>query len=208
MRLAISKGLVIAVAMASWLAPAVQAATTVYTDRAAFDLATGANLTLEDFNDRSLDGFTLTSNSAQIIRNSTLRDRPTAAGATTTYNFGSGISAFGADFDLSPGGSGNGLRFVLSTGEIVSQELSAPYVGFWGFVSDTFFTSVRVEAGSGPGIAETHNVDNFSFGIADPVAPIPLPAGLPLLFSALLAAFGWRFLGRRSFAQTVNRLAD
>lgn len=180
---------------------AASAATTIYTDRASFDLATGGNLSFEDFNDQSLDGFSGTSDAA-FFSNGGVRDRPTPGGATTTFTFGGGgITAFGADYDLSPGGNGNGLRFVLDGNEVVSQELSAPYTGFWGFVSDTFFTTVRVEAGSGPGRAETHTFDNLSFGIAQPVAPVPLPAGLPLLLTALAGALG---LSRWSRGRNVS----
>ena len=177
------------------------AATTIYTDRASFDLATGGNLSFEDFNDQSLDGFGATSDAAFFF-NGGVRDRPTPNGATTTFTFGGGgVTAFGADYDLSPGGSGTGLRFVLDGNEVVSQEIAAPYTGFWGFVSDTFFTTVRVEAGSGPGIAETHDFDNLSFGVAQPVAPVPLPAGLPLLLAAMAGAFG---LSRWTRGQNVS----
>lgn len=176
------------------------AATTVYTDRAAFDLATGGSLSFDDLNDASFNGFSIQSDAGFVQANTRWRDRPTPNGATTTFTFGSGITAFGGDYDLSPGGNGNGLRFVLDGTEIVSQEISAPYVGFWGFVSDTFFTSVQVQAGSGPGRAETHNFDNFSFGVAATVAPIPVPAGLPMLLAALLGAFGLRRWQKRDTA--------
>jgi len=152
---------------------AVSAATTIYNDFTAFELATGAGL------------------------GGQLRARPTRAGTTLTYNFTSPITAFGGDFDLSPGGDGNGLRFVLDGSEIVSEEIGAPYVGFWGFVSDVSFTTLVVQAGSDPGIAETHLFDNLSFGVASP-APIPLPAGFPLLLTALLGFFGMRHVGRRA----------
>ena len=171
------------------------AATTVYTDRAAFDLATGAGLSFEGFSDASFDGFTLTpANAGGGVTNGQFIDRPTPGnnGVSTTFVFDSPITAFGANYDLSPGGSGNGLRFVLDGNEIVAQEISAPFDGFFGFVSDTSFSSLIVEAGSGPGRAETHFFDGLSFGIAAPVAPVPVPASLPMLLLALAAAFGWR----------------
>lgn len=179
------------------------AATTIYTDRAAFDIATGGSLNFEDFSDTTFENVAISSD-AGFVTSGIFRDRPTPGSFfqsrdTTTYTFNSPTTAFGGDFDLSPGGNGNGLRFVLSNGEIVSEEIGAPYDGFWGFVSDLSFTSVTVQAGSGSGRAETHNFDNFSFGLAQPVAPVPVPAGLPLLLTGLLAFVGWRrWMGRKA----------
>lgn len=172
----------------------VSAATTIYTDRAAFDLATGGSLSFDDLSDASFNGFSVQSDAGFIQGGQRLRDRPTPGvnGASTTFTFNSPITAFGGDYDLSPGGAGTGLRFVLDGNEIIPQEISGTYSGFWGFVSDTFFTSVEVRAGSGSGIAETHTFDNFSFGVAATVAPIPVPASLPLLLTALLSVLGWR----------------
>ena len=182
-----------------WHGSAVSAATTIYNDFTAFELATGAGLNFEEFDDLTFENVALTTNEAgsAFLTGGQLRARPTRAGTTLTYNFTSPITAFGGDFDLSPGGDGNGLRFVLDGSEIVSEEIGAPYVGFWGFVSDVSFTTLVVQAGSDPGIAETHLFDNLSFGVASP-APIPLPAGFPLLLSALLGFFGMRHVGRRA----------
>jgi hypothetical protein len=181
-----------------------KAATTIYTDRAAFDIATGGSLNFEDFSDTSFQNVAISSDAGEVT-NGLFYDRPTPdrgrnAGDITTYTFTSSTTAFGGDFDLSPRGNGNGLRFVLDSGEIVSEEIGAPYQGFWGFVSDLSFTSVTVEAGSGSGRAETHTFDNFSFGFAAPVAPVPVPAGLPLLLSALLGFVGLRHGRRRRTA--------
>ncbi len=181
-------------------APGAQAATTIYTDRAAFDLATGGSLSFEDFSSGNASGAGFTTTNAFVNGAGQLRGRPTIFGSDVTYSFGSAITAFGGDFDTSPGGSGIGLRFTLDTGEVVSQELSAPYTGFWGFVADTSFSSVVASGGSGPGFAETHTMDNFSFGVAAPVAPVPVPAGLPMLLAALAAAFGLRQMQLRTSA--------
>jgi hypothetical protein len=179
------------------------AATTIYTDRAAFDLATGGGLNFEDFSDATFDDTTITTNApgSVFLTGGQLRARPTPValgGSNLQFAFNSPTTAFGGDFDLSPGGSGNGLRFVLDGNEIVSQEIGAPFTGFFGFVSDLSFSTVTVESGVGPGIAETHLIDNLSFGLAAPVAPIPLPAGLPLLLSGLLAFFGLRQWSRKT----------
>ena len=181
------------------------AATTIYTDRAAFDLATGGSLDFEDFSDATIENVTLSTNApgSVFLTDGQLRARPTPAalgGTNLEFGFASPITAFGGDFDLSPAGNGNGLRFVLDGTEIVSQEIGAPFDGFFGFVSDLSFTTITVESGSGPGIAETHLIDNLSFGLAAPVAPIPLPAGLPLLLSGLLGFFGLRHWSRKSAA--------
>ena len=196
--LRVSCGVLLALAVE---AGGTMAATTIYTDRAAFDIATGGSLNFEDFSDATYENIAIASD-AGFVTNGFFRDRPTPgrgnnAGDRTTYTFNTATTAFGGDFDLSPRGNGNGLRFVLDGSEIVSQEIGAPYTGFWGFVSDLSFTSVTVEAGSGSGRAETHNFDNFSFGLAAPVAPVPLPAGLLLMLSALFGFFGLRQWSRR-----------
>lgn len=180
------------------------AATTIYTDRAAFDIATGGSLSFEDFSDAAFNNLTIQTD-AGFVANGLFNDRPTPdtatqTGARTTFDFGTSINAFGANYDLSPNGAGNGLRFVLGTGEIVSSEISAPYTGFWGFVSDLTFTTLTVGAGSGAGVAETHNFDSLSYGIAQPVAPVPVPAGLPLLVTAILGFVGFGRWARRSHA--------
>ena len=191
-------GLLTAVAcLFSVYATAASAATAIYNDFASFELASGGALQFDDFSDTSFNGVSITTNQAgsAFLTGGQLRGRPTPAGTTLTFTFDSPITAFGGDYDLGPGGNGTGLRFVLDGNEIVSEELGAPYVGFWGFVSDLSFTTVTVEAGSGPGIAETHLFDNLTYSFALP-APVPLPAGLVLLLSALCSFAGLRRIKR------------
>lgn len=178
------------------------AATTIFTDRTAFDIATGGSLTFEDFNDGVLDGVGVATDAGGVV-NGVWRDRPTTAGASTTFTFGGGITSFGADFDLSPGGAGTGLRFTLDGNEVVAEEVIGTYSGFFGFISDASFSTILVESGSSigvpngfVGVAETHTFDNLSFGTPVTLAPVPLPAGLSLILAALGAVFGLRLLGR------------
>lgn len=194
----VQKTLLTAVAVGLF-ASATHAATSVYTDRAAFDLATGGTLAFDDFSSGSTTNanFSVTGNGVFVTNDGELRGRPTIRGSDMTYTFSSPISAFGGDFDTSPGGNGIGLRFTLGSGEVVSEELSAPYDNFWGFVADTTFTTLTISGGSGFGFAETHTFDNFSFGIAAPLAPVPLPASLPLLFAAVAGLFGVQRWSRR-----------
>lgn len=175
------------------------AATTVYTDRAAFDLATGGSLSFEDFSSGSTTtaNFSVSGTGVFVTNGGALRGRPTINGNNMTYTFASPITAFGGDFDTSPGGSGIGLRFTLGSGEVVSEELSAPYNNFWGFVADTAFSTLTVSGGSGFGFAETHTFDNFSFGVAAPLAPVPLPASLSLMLASIGAIGGLRILRQR-----------
>ncbi|MBB5722000.1 hypothetical protein FHS72_001624 [Loktanella ponticola] len=195
----ISSGILLALAID---AGAAAAATTIYTDRAAYDIATGGSLNFEDFSDASFQNMSISSDAGFVTNSGVFRDSPSVGlfgiGAnTTTYSFSTATTAFGGDFDLALGGTGTGLQFTLSNGEIVSQEINAPYDGFWGFVSDLSFASLTVSTGSQSGRAETHTLDNLSFGLAAPIAPVPLPAGLPLLLSALLGFFGLRRWSRR-----------
>lgn len=166
-----------------------QAATTFYTDRAAFEAATQP-LTVEDFaNGAFAPGLSVTTSDGRRLGGAGVwRDRPTPAGATTTWSFATAVTAFGADFDLSPAGSGTGLRFTLDGTQELATQLWEIAPSFFGFITDSPFSSVRISSGdlSVFGIAETHNMDNLSFGDALVVpSTVPLPAGLPLLLAAL-----------------------
>ncbi|MEJ6398108.1 VPLPA-CTERM sorting domain-containing protein [Yoonia sp. 208BN28-4] len=168
------------------------AATTFYTDRAAFDAATNP-LVVEDFADTTLVTGLSVATSVGQAQDGIWRDRPTPVGAQTTWSFAAPVTAFGADFDLSPGGQGTGLKFLLNGTTLLSQELQNFTPTFFGFISDDPFGSLLIQAGTAPVfyIAETHDMDNLSFGnvLAPPVAPVPLPAAVWMLLAGLGAVF-------------------
>lgn len=69
-------------------------------------------------------------------------------------------TAFGGDFDLTPGGNGGGLAFVItfadSTTAVVWGAVNYPS-GFWGIVSDTTIDSVQTISNDLTGNGESFN---------------------------------------------------
>lgn len=179
----------------------VPAATTFYTDRAAFEAVTNP-LSVEDFADAALVAGLSVVTSVGQTQTGFWRDRPTPAGAQTQWSFAAPVTAFGADFDLSPAGSGTGLQFLLDGTTLLTQSLVTFTPTFFGFTSDVPFSSVVIQSAVAPTnfLAETHNMDNLSFGtvLAPPVAPVPLPAAVWMLLAALVGVFGFKRLGAKS----------
>ncbi len=128
----------------------------------------------------------------------------------TTWTFAEAISYWGADFNLEiPGGPGSGLQIILDwdggTGGTWLNEISRNTGGpsylhyeFWGFFSDTAFTSLTVMAGTqlsptpdGSVVkSEFHGMQNMRYE-----SEVPEPTTM-LLFGAGL--IGLASLRRRS----------
>ncbi|MDZ4094472.1 MAG: VPLPA-CTERM sorting domain-containing protein [Paracoccaceae bacterium] len=192
-------------------------AATVYTDRAIFEAAITVDLT-EDFETLGTttagfsgpivlpSGITAQSNSNElfVVAPNQSTNPTTAIGSnfpiTDSLDFllGGLFGAFGVDlFQNDRGGTqtGAGWQFditLLNAGAIVGvfTSIVAPNGGsFFGVTSDSLFDSVSIFAAS-PGLFEV--ADNVTLG--NSVASVPLPAGLPLILSALA---GLGFVGRR-----------
>ena len=71
-------------------------------------------------------------------------------------------TAFGANFDLTPGGNGGGLAFLItfedSTTEVIWSAVGYPG-GFWGITSDTTIASVQTFSNSLTGNGESFNYE-------------------------------------------------
>jgi len=165
---------------AALAATSANAAVTVYSEEGAFQTALGARST-EDFSNLTLvTGLTFVS-SAGNISGGRFNDVVSLAGSnttSTTFSFASGTKGFGGSFSLSPGGFGQGLAFFINgTDEVTGiDELD----GFYGFVSGTPFTSVRITgAFLLEGIQETYTLDNLQFGAS--VVPEPMTWAMMIL---------------------------
>ena len=102
------------------------------------------------------------------------------------FEFPQPITAFGGDFSslssLMVTGSFDGTSMTLSIPDAIGGS-----EGFFGLIGDTAFSSISFSTDKGvfvfpegpPVGGETFNLDDFT------IAPIPLPAGLPLLLGAL-----------------------
>lgn len=112
-----------------------------------------------------------------------------------TFDFPLPVTAFGGDFSSVSSllvGSFDGTSMTLSISDALAGD-----AGFFGVVSDDTFSSISfsTEAGQiffpgGPPVGgETFNLDNFTIAPIT-IAPIPLPASLPLLVGALVVLGG------------------
>ncbi len=180
------KSLVVAAVSAVVLSSAAHASFITFTDRAAWELAVGGSFAQESFDDAVLSGFSLEevgTGHSSGISDGVYHDRTVLDGTYTNYHFNSMINAFGANWDLTPGGAGQGLRLFLG-GELVTPQIENTFSGgFFGVVSTTSFNLVTVRSGSFPGVAETHNVDNvvFTSAVPEPESYALMLAGLGLM---------------------------
>ncbi len=177
------KSLVTALVTAVVVSSTAHASFITFTDRAAWETAVAGSFSEESFSSATPTGFTITpighttSISGGVFHDRTVRDT-----SFTNYVFGSQITAFGANWDLGPGGAGQGLQ-LFADGQLVTPQIANTYTGeFFGLVSTTAFSLVSVHSGSFPGLAETHNVDNVVF---HNVSAVPEPESYALMLAGL-----------------------
>ena len=145
------------VAITRWAAIGSAATITVYTDKVAWQDALGAPCLTEDFADTLLNvGVSYISTESghinpeqecyQDVLASQSQNEP-----MTVWTFVPPIAAYGGDWTLGgPGGSGNSLLVYIADDSLYVGTIPNSFDGeFWGFISDTAFSSVRVVGGSG-----------------------------------------------------------
>ncbi len=180
------KSLFTAAVAAFVLSSAANASYITFTDRLAWEAAVGGTFSEETFSSGSTTGFTINevgSGHSTGISGGVYHDRTVLDTAYTNYNFNSLITAFGANWDLTPGGAGQGLQLYIGN-ELVAPQIANTYTGgFFGVVSTTAFSFVSVHSGSFSGSAETHDVDNlvFTSAVPEPESYALMLAGLGLM---------------------------
>jgi hypothetical protein len=177
------------------IAPAASAQFTVYTDRTAFLTAVGGAATTETFDAGAITvpGLTVDGGSFASGR---FNDRLEPGVVTRLFSFAApgGVTAFGANFDLTPGGAGIGIAFVstlLGGGTLaVGTEVPRLYSGqFFGFTSAAAFTSIELVGGTQAFGVETYNLDDLTFAAA-PTSTVPEPGTVVLLATGLVTLAG------------------
>jgi hypothetical protein len=173
-----------------------QAATTAYTDESAWSSAVYGNFIVEDFEDEIL-------NPGVSISGETHMDDGTISGTLirgqgfdATVSFESGIYSFGGEWNLSQLGTlGDGIEATITLlgggAEVISVEIPNTMTGgFWGFVSDTAFADVILNAGTqGSTYHQRYTLDNMVYSSL-PTA-VPVPAAIWLFGAGLLGFIGY-----------------
>jgi hypothetical protein len=179
------------------------AATTFYTNRAAFNMAV-SGLTFESFEYANLPvpfesyafpGFTLSETNGinlvtDVIHNSYFGNYPVTDGINAVwyddnsnsigyFKFNSGIKAFGIDVTT------DAINTMTVGGDVsYSFGLLANTPQFFGVISTDYFANVTFSASGGPLVG----FDSLSFG----EGVVPIPGAVWLLGSGLLGLGGWR----------------
>ena len=182
---------------------------TVYTDRSSWESALSGNYTEEDFSDTNLNpGLSIVGDVGFVSPgNQAWWDRVTRAGnETSTFSFSPSIIAFGGYWDLAgQAGPGQGIELTLpglSGVPLLSVDRTFSG-GFWGFISDTAFTDVTLQAWNQAGVAETFEFKNLVYSGTPTVDPIPEPATLLLVGTGLGGFLLWR--ARQRSSQKANK---
>ncbi len=156
--------------IACWATTVSSATITIYTDKLEWQNVLAGEFLTEDFADTLLNpGVSFVSNESghinpqlecyQDVLASQSQNEP-----MTIWTFVPRIVAYGGDWTLGgPGGSGNSLAVYIEDDSLYVGFISNSYNGeFWGFISDTPFSSVRLVGG--PGTNQQHYcLDNMVY---------------------------------------------
>lgn len=173
-------------------AATVNATTIVYTDKTTWENALGGQFLTEDFADAQLNaGVSFVSSESghvnpaqecyQDVLTSTSQNEP-----ATTWDFTPEITAYGGNWTLGgPGGSGNNLLvYIVGVSSAVGSISNSYNGGFWGFISDTPFTSVKLIGGRGTN-QQHYSLDDMVY------SPVPEPGTFLLLSAGLICFLAW-----------------
>ncbi len=148
---------------------------TIYTDKTQWQTALAGLYMTEEFSDSQLNqGVSFVStesghiNPAQGYYQDVLATESQNA-PITVWSFTPAIIAYGGNWTLGgPGGSGNSLLVYLADSSLYVGAISNSYGGeFWGFISDTPFTSVKLVGGSGLH-QQNYQLDNMVYSFYCP----------------------------------------
>lgn len=143
---------------------------TVYTDKTQWEDALSGQFLTEDFNDPQLnDGLSFVSSESGHINPAEGYYQDVLASQSqnepmTIWSFGHEIYAYGGNWTLGgPGGSGNSLLVSIDDSSFYVGAISNNYGGgFWGFISDTPFLSVKLIGGGGSH-QQNYRLDNMAY---------------------------------------------
>lgn len=161
----------------------------VFTDRDAFEDVAGDTISFDLTSAGSI--LSITGDDVSIVDGVLTDVIDQDEAPDTVFDISLPVFGFGADIDTSLVGPGSGISIGVSFEGIafaLPEGIPSPFeTGFFGFISDTAFDSVFFSEGDRVARpVETYALSNpiAALNIAE-VAPVPLPAGLPLLAVAL-----------------------
>lgn len=148
---------------------------TVYTDKIEWENALGRLFLTEGFADDQLNsGVNFASTESGHINPSQECYQDVLASESqnepmTTWSFVPRITAYGGNWVLGgPGGSGNSLLVYIADPSLYVGAIRNSYEGgFWGFISDTPFTSVSLVGGAGTN-QQNYKLDDMVYA---PISP-------------------------------------
>jgi hypothetical protein len=183
----------------------------LHVDREAWAAAAGGQVVTERFDQAVLgNGLVIAevgSGHGWGVSGGVYDDRVVGDSSYTVFSFATAVTGFGATWDLSPAGLGQGL-LLLVNGTALAREIPHDTVGgFFGVTSATPFDSVVIYGGSQGGLAESYRLDDLVFalpgigggllppGLETPAAPVPEPQTYLLMLLGLVA-IGFAVAGR------------
>lgn len=166
-----------------------RAAVTVYSDKAQWSAALTAGFQTEDFADSVLNtGVSFVSTESGHVNTAEECYQDVLASQShnepmTTWSFTPQVTAYGGEWTLGgPGGSGNSLLVYIADSSQYVGAISNSYGGgFWGFICDSAFSSVKLVGGSGSN-QQNYRLDNMVYGIV----PEPATHGLLVIAGLVL----------------------
>ncbi|QEG24095.1 hypothetical protein [Mariniblastus fucicola] len=171
------------------ISSSVHADIVIFTDQSAW-LAATQSLITENFDDTTLvSGLSSTSDNGGIAGgtwNDTVTDPLIGSASTTEWSYTNAPTAWGAFFDLTPGGEGSGIDIDVQLDDLSSESLGTiDSDGFWGFISDDQgINSIEFSTSTFLGLSqEEYAMDNMSTGFA----AVPEPSAATVLVLASMA---------------------
>ena len=177
---------------------------TTYTSLSTWTAAAGTPIVTEDFSSTTLTaGLSASFGANASITGGLLNvvGQFFTVGAST-FTFSPGTTAFGGDFDLTPGGNGGGLDLLITFSNATTTDAfiagtSPQFNGFFGVTSNgVSITSVTLNGAAFTGNGESFTLDNLRYigsgggggGPTNPPPAVPEPAALLLMVSGVGAA--------------------